>query len=46
MLKPVIYTVNEDGYEPAAFRRLCVETLVGQGTGFCYVPSRLQAAVC
>ena len=46
MLKRFVLIVGAWQYDPAAFRRLCVETLT-----LCYVDgeflaSRLQAAVC
>ena len=31
---------------PAAFRRLCVETMMSGGSGMVLAASRLQAAVC
>ena len=44
-MKLLMRTIAQGGMLPAAFRRLCVETLIGDMSGVA-VTSRLQAAVC
>ena len=46
MLKLVGLGVSLVSYEPAAFRRLCVETCKLKRNQQAAVASRLQAAVC
>ena len=46
VLKPCAAPTPTDAPKPAAFRRLCVETPVGEFPHGAATASRLQAAVC
>ena len=46
VLKLYYYRTGNSIDEPAAFRRLCVETGIGSKSPLAYTTSRLQAAVC
>ena len=46
VLKPCKSAKDTSTVTPAAFRRLCVETMPCVLLWLCCLPSRLQAAVC